>query len=103
MIQIKTMIMKYQIQRGYNITSQIQLEYLEELKKFTKLQDEVYIEVIRCKKSEDYSREQLEFIRDNHLNAWHLWEDSEEGDKATKDYEALILHGIEVKKKYLSK
>ncbi len=32
------------------MTSQIQLEYLEELKKFTKLQDEVYIEVIRCKK-----------------------------------------------------
>lgn len=83
--------------------SQVQLEYLEELRRFTRLQDEVDIEVIRCKKNEDYAREQLAFIRENKLNAWHLWEDSEEGDRATDDYEALILHGIEVKKKYLSK
>lgn len=80
--------------------SDIQREYLEELKKFTRLQEEVDVEVIRCKKSEDYAKEQLAFLRENNLNAWHLWEDSDEGDKATDDYEALILHGIEVKKKY---
>lgn len=83
--------------------SQVQLEYLEELKRFTRLQEEVDIEVIRCKKSEDYAREQLAFLRDNKLNAWNLWEDSEEGDRATDDYEALILHGIEVKKKFWTK
>ena len=83
--------------------SAIQLAYLEELKKFTRLQEEVDIEVIRCKKNKDYAREQLAFLRENKLNAWHLWEDSEEGDKSTDDYEALILHGIEVKKKYWKK
>lgn len=77
----------------------VQLEYLEELKKFTRLQEEIQGEILGCRKSEEYAREQLAFLRENHLNAWHLWEDSEEGEKSTDDYEALVLHGVEIKKR----
>ncbi len=57
---------------------------------------------IICHKSESRMKDMISFILKNNLNCTHLWEDSEEGDRAYIDYlridrHALLYEGIEEK------
>ena len=43
-----------------------------------------------CLTQDYYMKDMIHFITENNLNFNHLWEDSEEGDKAYKDYEQIL-------------
>lgn len=46
--------------------------------------------IIACYKSEERMQDMINFILKNNLNCTHLWEDSEEGDKAYIDYSKIF-------------
>ena len=52
--------------------------------------DEIAGVVEMAKGNKEYEDAIIEFIKKNKIDCNHLWEDSEEGDKATEDWHKLV-------------